>query len=625
LDPASVVHLTITISGVPETGFFDARKRLELTIALNRHFLFPSIIRIIPGKTIRIQMRIDMYQVNPHLNNNEIAKNTHRLFKESFGETIGHLKNEFNWPSTTIIKLTKIDAPRSNSLVYRNTSIVLKTAYEQQLQKRDTIQELDEDERRALLEHIRSNYFEARANISLHREEVLKNLKSGLKLANISGPNVLAENLFVRSGLALNQGSLTQEEKSNSGKLLGMATEEEIRLKNKHQQALQQVADIETKIRISNAYEQTRDRTEKNSLLHTSKMLREQINAYKVSLESMAKKQQTTLTDLKKAHEQTAFEQQRNINISRELNFASPISQTKSLNEKIQTANLAVGYLKRRLAEGESQLNSTSRLHKHAVSALKSKLEKVESKALERTRKYEHRLDEIVTGASSILGDALSSIPRSDYKSLQKDRSEKLIATAMDTKTKFFNTENSQKIVQLRDNVNQSTTALLAARKWKLSSERAHSKVLADMQRDHAREIKTIKSQKEKDIESLKVEFTKLKTDLKRSNVLFREKIDAEYKLKLSLYKHKKNASGKGPSKSLNMQQAGMGEVFSKYKNLLQLAQNKIVLAEHTEHLCQKNGAEDLVLKKIRCKRAVSLRRDAIASVKSAMELHKYL
>ena len=264
-------------------------------------------------------------------------------------------------------------------------------------------------------------------------------------------------------------------------------------------------------------------------------------------------------------------------------------------------------------------------MHKQTVSALKSKLEKVESKASERTKKYERRLDEIVTGASSILGDALSSIPRSNYTSLQKYRSEKLIATAMDTKTKFFNAENSQKILQLRDNLNQSTTALLAARKWKLSSERAHSKVLADMQRDHAREIKTIKSQKEKDIESLKVEFTKLKTDLKRSNVLFREKIDAEYKLKLSLYKHKKNASGKGPSKSLNMQQAGMGEVFSKYKNLLQLAQNKIVLAEHTEHLCQKNGAEDLVLKKIRCKRAVSLRRDAIASVKSAMELHKYL
>jgi len=621
LDPASVVHLTITISGVPETGFFDAKKRLELTIALNRHFLFPSIIRIIPGKTIRIQMRIDMYQVNPHLNNNEIAKNTHRLFKEGFRETIGHLKNEFNWPSTTSIKLTKIDAPRSNSMVYRNNSIILETAYEQQLQKRDIIRELDEDERWALLEHIRSNYFEARANISLHREEVLKNLKSDLKLENMSGPNVLAKNLFVRSGLALDQGSLTQEDKYNSEKLLGMATEKETRLKDKHKQALQQVADIETKIRISNAYEQTQDEAEKNSLLHTSKMLREQIKAYKVSLESMTKKQLTTLTDLKKALEQTAFEKRRNINISRELDFASPISQTKSLNEKIQTANVAVGYLKRRLAEGESQRNSTIRLHKQTVSALKSKLEKVESKASERTKKYERRLDEIVTGASSILGDALSSIPRSNYTSLQKYRSEKLIATAMDTKTKFFNAENSQKILQLRDNLNQSTTALLAARKGKVASERAHSKVLADMQRNHAREIKSMKSQNEKDIESLKVEFKKLKTDLKHSNVLFREKIDAEYKLKLSRYNHKKNASGIGPRKLLNRQQAGMGEVFLKYKNILQRAQTKIALADYTEHLCQKNGAEDLLRKKVTCERAVSLRKDAISSMKSAMAL----
>jgi uncharacterized protein YbcI len=230
-------------------------------------------------------------------------------------------------------------------------------------------------------------------------------------------------------------------------------------------------------------------------------------------------------------------------------------------------------------------------------------------------------LDEIVTGASSILGDALSSIPRSNYTSLQKYRSEKLIATAMDTKTKFFNAENSQKILQLRDNLNQSTTALLAARKGKVASERAHSKVLADMQRNHAREIKSMKSQNEKDIESLKVEFKKLKTDLKHSNVLFREKIDAEYKLKLSRYNHKKNASGIGPRKLLNRQQAGMGEVFLKYKNILQRAQTKIALADYTEHLCQKNGAEDLLRKKVTCERAVSLRKDAISSMKSAMAL----
>merc|ERR1711871_1496291 len=183
-------------------------------------------------------MRIDLFEVNPRLNNNMIAAHTHRLFTEKF-------------------------TPRSNALVEERKIVKLKDAYNQILRKRRILDKLDDVRRQALLQSLRSKYIAARINISSYRKELHQNLKTSLKIKNQSEPFLFSTKQYINDTL-LDEGKTMHAIKLDLERRLLQSFEKEARLKLEQKYIAKKVVDLETKIRVTNGFEERKSKTQSN-------------------------------------------------------------------------------------------------------------------------------------------------------------------------------------------------------------------------------------------------------------------------------------------------------------------------------------------------------------------------
>jgi len=542
LNPASVLPFTICVTGVPEGRFFDARRRLELTMALSKNFLYPSIVTIYPGKQICVDMRIDMIEMNAKVLHTAASELTHTIFKTGFDKTINDLKTTYQWPMSTKLKLTKIGPLRDNYFVsdyYNNSNSRLHRVLEDMWNKRDSLDKLTANEDHVHLQQSRSKYLLSRLNILRGKKAVGKSLQSYYKLSKLHEfNNTPIENTWIGIGNTPNYEQILQSETGRLVQLLVNANKEEEQIKIEHTQILKEVERAESKSRMSNVHEHKGYIAEQEKNAQTNERLKNKINEYENALNNMRRMQKIIVKELKEERENAM---QGTKKLSKGSEAISTSAQVASYREDARNANWAFNNVKAKLKSEEASLRNKTQNYERVLSILNNKVRGAESKNMGLTKMYQQRLNLLVHGASSILSSAFSSLTRRlNGTASQKIENKKWMKETLGRKNDSPGLSHSQKVLKLTDALNANAMALFSERKDKIDNERIQSKIIAGIRRGHANEIYSIKLQREKDMGYLKTEFKKLKDHMKHADSLFRSNLDQWYKQKLVLFSRKK-------------------------------------------------------------------------------------